>query len=92
MPVDFTALNKAVADAVAQVDVTKGVDASAEKLITSFGAAVTKAVADALTQDAAANQTSIDAATAAIAQTTSAFAASSAALGAAVASNPTPAA
>ena len=88
MPVDVTALQNSINSLTAQVTTTVGVEDSAEALIAGFAAQVTKAVADALAADAAANQGSIDAATAAIAQVTTQFKASSDKLGAAVAANP----
>ena len=81
---DTTALNAAVAALAEQVAATEGVEASATALITGFAAQITQAVTDALTADNAADQTSIDAANAAIAEVTARFKASSEALGAAV--------
>ena len=86
--VSFDNLNAGIAALAAQVAQTEGTESSAAVLIRGFGAAVTKAVADALTADAAANQGSIDAATAAINDTVGKFTASAADLGAAVAENP----
>src|SRR4051812_5223709 len=87
MMADTTALNQAVADLATEVTNTTGIEASATALINGFAAAVTKAVTDALTADNAADQGSIDAATAAIAAAKTAFNASAGSLGAAVAAN-----
>lgn len=88
MPADFSGLQATITALQAQVEATKGVEASAKTLIEGFGAAVTKAVADALAADDAADQGSIDAAKAAIDATTAEFAASASALGSAIPANP----
>jgi len=87
MPSDFTALNAAIATLTAQVEATKGTEASASALISGFAAQVTTAVTAALQADDAADQGSITAATDAITATATAFHDSEAALGAAVAAN-----
>lgn len=88
MPVDLTALNAAIADAVSETTRAEGLEDSASVLITNFAAAVTKAVADALAADAAANAESVAAATKAITDTRDAFVASNDKLAAALAANP----
>ena len=88
---DLTALNAAVAALTTQVESTETVEGSAETLIAGFAAETTKAVTAALTANDAADQTSIDAANAAIAQVTSRFQASASKLGDAITAN-TPAA
>jgi len=85
MAANFQQLQQAIADLTAQVEKTEGTEQSAIALIQGFSAAIQKAVADALTADDAADQGSIDAANAAIAEVTNRFAASGAALGDAVA-------
>lgn len=87
MPADYTNLNQAVADLLAQVEATKGVQQSAVALITGFAALVTAKVTEALTADNAADQGSIDAAVQAIATAKSEMLASTTALGDAVAAN-----
>lgn len=85
---DVSGLNQAVSDLTTQVAATEGTEASATILINGFAAQVTKAVTDALTANDAADQTSIDAANAAIAGVAARFKASAESLGAAVAANP----
>ena len=85
---DVQALNAAIAALTTQVAATEGTEDSAAALIAGFAAQVTKAVTDALTADNAADQTSIDAANAAIASVTTRFNASAEKLGAAVVANP----
>jgi hypothetical protein len=87
MPSDFTALNQAIADLTAEVAEDETVESSAVTLINGFGAAVTTAVTAALTADAAANQTSIDAANGAIAAVVGRFVAARTPLAAAVVAN-----
>jgi len=91
MAADYTALNAAVEAAAAQAEKTRGTEASAAVIIAAIQVQVTKAVTDALKADDAADQGSVDAATAAIASTVKAFADSDDVLGAAIAANnPTP--
>jgi len=91
MPVDVGALNAAVQAAADEATRTEGTEASAGVIIASIGAQITKAVTDALTADAAANQASIDAATSAIQTVVARYAAADDKLGAAIAANnPTP--
>ena len=90
MPVNVTALNASITALANQATATVGTEDSAELILNGFAAAISKAVSDALTADAAANQGSIDAAQAAIDQVTAQFSASAAKLGAAVAANPGP--
>lgn len=85
---DFTKFQAAIDALKAQVAATVGVEASAVALITGFAETVKKAVADALTANDAADQSSIDDAMAAIDGATTAFADSQNKLGAAVAANP----
>lgn len=85
MPLDLTRLNQTIATLTAQVQKTVGTEESAGALIAGFSDAIKKAVADALTADAAANDTSIQAASDAIDQVTAQFAAADDKLGAAVA-------
>lgn len=82
---DLSALNKSISDLASQVEQTEGTEQSAVVLIQGFADAVTKAVADALAADAAANEASVAAATQAIQETTARFTASASKLGAAVA-------
>lgn len=89
---DLTALNKAISDAADQATRTEGTEASAGVIIAAIGAQIAKAVTDALTADAAANQGSIDAASLAIKTVIGRFSAADDALGAAIAANPAPAA
>lgn len=96
MPSDTSKLNQAINDLNTQLTATVAGEDSAEVLITGIGAATTAAVTAALQQDDAANQTSIDAASAAIATVTQQFTASAAKLAAAQAAQgtqpaPTPA-
>ncbi len=81
MPIDLSALT-------AQVAETEGIEASAVALIQGFSTKIQEAVAAALAADDAADQGSIDAANAAIAEVTARFKASAGALGAAVTSIP----
>lgn len=94
MPADTSKLKAAMDALAAEVTNTQGITASAIALIDGFAAAVTKAVTDALVDDNAADQNSVDAATAAIETTRGQFADERAKLGAAVAANspaaPTP--
>jgi hypothetical protein len=83
----ITDLAAAVDALVAQVQATKGVQASAVTLINGFAAIVTEKVAAALDADNAADQGSIDAATAAIEAARVEATDSTNALGAAVAAN-----
>ena len=85
--VDRTKLDKSIADLATQMTKTVGTEESAGQLIAGFSQAVQAAVADALTKDAAANQGSIDAASAAIDQVTAQFAAADDKLGAAIVAN-----
>lgn len=85
--VDTTRLNQTIAQLTAQVEKTEGTEESAGALIAGFAEAIKTAVTDALTQDAAANQQSIDAATDAVDQVTSRFAAADDKLGAAMVAN-----
>lgn len=85
--VDLTALNKSIEDLTTEVTRTEGTEESAGTLISGFSAAITKAVTDALTTDAAANDASIAAANKAIADVTARFVAADDKLGAAVAAN-----
>lgn len=87
---DFSTLNAAVTALTDKVTEAEGVGASAVALIAGFATLVTDAVAKALTEDDAADQGSITAANDAIAAVTARVTASSAALAAAVAANPTP--
>ena len=88
MPIDTAALNASITALTAEVTRTEGTEDSAGKLIAGFSAAITKAVTDALTADAAANATTIASATDAINAVTARFAAADDKLGAAVAANP----
>lgn len=91
MPANFSTLNTAIQDLVAQANVTVGAEDSAEVVIAGVADQITKAVTAALAADDAADQGSIDAATQAIAAVKAQFLASSDKLGAAIAStNPTP--
>ncbi len=91
MPVDTSALDTSIAALTAEVARTEGTEDSAGALIAGFSAAVTKAVTDALTADAAANAGSIKAAADAVAAVTARFAAADDKLGAAIAANNPPA-
>lgn len=91
MPVDFTALNKAVADTVAAATETETLDASVIAILNGQADAIKKAVTDALTANDAADQTSIDAAVAAINAVNGRFTAANVGLGAAVTANTPPA-
>lgn len=82
---DATQLNQAVADLTAQVAATEGIEGSAVTLISGFAAAVTKAVADAISADDAGDAGTVAVATTAIADVLARFKASSDALGVAVA-------
>ncbi len=86
--VDVAALNASITALTNEVARTEGTEDSAGKLITGFAAAITKAVTDALTADAAANAASIAVANQAIADVTARFVAADDKLGAAVASVP----
>ncbi len=88
MPVDLSGLNATITALTAEVARTEGTEDSAGTLISGFSAAIAKAVTDALTADAAANQTSIDAANKAIADVTARFVAADDKLGSAIAANP----
>lgn len=88
MPVNLTALNSAIDALVAEAARTEGTEDSAGVLITGFSAAIAKAVSDALTADAAANEASIAAAQKAIDDVTARFIAADDRLGAAIAANP----
>ena len=88
MAADFTALQQQIDALSTQVEATEGTEASAIKLIAGFSAAITKAVTEALTADDAADNGSIQAASAAIATVKDRFTQSAAALGDAVAANP----
>lgn len=88
---DLSALQAGIDALEAQVAKTVGIEESAAALITGFSQAVQKAVADALAADNAADDASITAASAAIADVTSRFLASQEKLGAAVAANQPPA-
>ena len=88
MPADFTPLDTAMAALRDQLTATEGTEANAVVLINGFAAQVTKAVADALTADNAADATSIAAATAAIEERRARFEASRAALAAAIDATP----
>ncbi len=87
MPVDTAALNASITSLTAEVSRTETTEDSAGALIAGFSAAITKAVTDALTADAAANATSIAAATDAINAVTARFAAADDKLGAAIVAN-----
>ncbi len=91
MAANFAALQKAVDDAVAQATASETTDASAVALLNGQADAIKKAVTDALTADDAADQGSIDAATAAITNVNARFTAANNNLGTAVTAN-TPAA
>lgn len=80
-------LNAAVNQLSAQVSDTEGVEASAVALISGFAAQIQAAVEAALTADNSADQTSIDAANAAIAGVTQRFKDSAAKLAAALTAN-----
>lgn len=86
--VNTTELQKAIDTAAAQATKTEGTEESAGVIIAAIGAQIQKAVADALTADDAADQGSVDAATAAINQVIARFAAADDKLGAAIAANP----
>lgn len=88
MPADFSKLQATINALTAQVNQTKGVEASAKALILGQAAATKAAVEAALTADNAADQGSIDAANAAIDGVTQQFAASAADLGTAIPANP----
>jgi hypothetical protein len=89
--VPFTDLDAAVTELTAAVTENETVDASAIALINGFSDAVKTAVTEALEDDDAADEGSIQAAKDAIAAVTARMTASSAKLGAAVVAN-TPAA
>lgn len=84
---DLTQFNASLDALTAQVTKTETVEAGASELIAGFSAAVAKAVTAALTADNAADQGSIDAANAAIADVTTRYQASSEKLGAAIVAN-----
>ncbi len=84
---DFASLQSEIDALTAQVEATKGVEASAVALINNFAAQITTAVTAALTADNAADDASIAAANAAIQGVRAQFAASAGDLGAAVAAN-----
>lgn len=85
---DTTSLKQSVADLATQVAATVGGEDSAEVLIQGIGDRVTAAVTKALQDNDAADQTSIDAATAAIKEQIDAAKASAGKLADAVAANP----
>lgn len=87
MPADFASLTAKITELTTQVESTESIEASAVALINGFAVQVTAAVAAALTADNAADQGSIDATNAAIEGVRARFAASGAALGAAVVAN-----
>jgi hypothetical protein len=77
-------LNAAIAALTTQVASTEGTEASAEALIRGFAEQITAAVTAALTADNNADQASIDAANAAIAEVTARFATSAGKLATAI--------
>jgi len=85
---DTSKLQATIDALTAQVAATKGVEASAVALIQGFSTAISKAVADALTADNAADDASLAAAQAAIDAVTAQFKQSADDLGAAVAAVP----
>lgn len=92
MAADFSKLQATIDALTAQVAATKTVEASAKAALEGFADAIKKAVTDALTADNAADDASIAAASKAIDDTTAAFQASAADLGAAIPANTPPAA
>jgi hypothetical protein len=84
---DFSSLNAAITALTAQVQATETTEAGAVTLINGFSQAITKAVADALQADDAADTGSIQAANEAIAAVTTRFSSSGQALGDAVLAN-----
>lgn len=89
--VDLTALNAAIERARAQAEKTAGTEDSAAVIIAAIREQIIAAVTKALTEDAAANQGSIDSAVAAINGTLDVFAEHDDKLGAAIAANSPPA-
>lgn len=87
---DFSGLQAQIDALTSQVAATEGTEASAKALIDGFAAQVTQAVTDALTADNAADATSIASASSAISAVKDRFAASAAALGAAIPATPAP--
>lgn len=87
MPINTTELDAAIAALTAQVAETETVEESATKLIEGFADAVTKAVSDALTADAAANEATVKAATDAITAVKTRFGQSEDKLGEAITAN-----
>jgi hypothetical protein len=87
MPNNFSNLDAAVAELLAQVQQTKGVQESAVTLINGFATLVEDKVRQALEDDDAADAGSIEAAVAAINTAKSDMLASTTALGDAVAAN-----
>jgi hypothetical protein len=90
MPADFSNLQTAIDDLVAQATKTTTTEGSAKLLIISLASQITTAVTAALTADRAANQTSIDAATTAIKTVKDQYLASADDLGAAIVANTPP--
>ncbi len=88
MPVDLSILNASITALTTEVGDTETLDASVEAFIAGFAAQIQKAVADALTADAAANAASITAANQAIADVTARFTAARGPLAAAITSTP----
>ncbi len=90
MPIDVTALNQSIANLVTEATRTQGTEDSAGLVLAQFSAAISTAVAAALTADANANAATLSAAQAAIDQVTTQFVASDDKLGAAIVANPLP--
>ena len=88
MAVDLSALNASITALTTEVNDTETLDASVEAFIAGFSAQIQKAVADALTADAAANAASITAANQAVADVTARFIAARTKLGAAITATP----
>lgn len=88
MAVDYTKLNQTIAALTTQVAKTEGTEESAVALIKSFQTEVIKAVAAALEANDAADQGTIDEATAAIEGVGARYIESADKLGAAVAASP----
>ena len=84
---DVSGLNQAVTDLVGQVTSSVGVENSATTLINGFEAIAAQKIADALKADNAADQGSIDAAVAALAEAKQAMLNSSGPLAAAITAN-----
>ena len=88
---NFANLDAALAALIAQVATTQGTEASAAAVIRDFSVKIDTAVREALTLDNSADDASIAAASAAIAEVTGQFMASAAELGDAIAAyNPEP--